>query len=63
MPPRVALGLSVPLVRRFRERFPRAVITVLEGLSLSLREALVAGRLDWPCCSIRCPRRSWPTSR
>jgi LysR family nitrogen assimilation transcriptional regulator len=46
MPPRVALGLSVPLVRSFRERFPRAVITVLEGLSLSLREALVAGRLD-----------------
>ena len=46
MPPRVALGLSVPLVRSFRERFPRAVITVLEGLSLSLRESLVAGRLD-----------------
>jgi len=46
MPPRVAMGLSVPLVRSFRERFPRAVITVLEGLSLSLRESLVAGRLD-----------------
>jgi len=46
LPPRVALGLSVPLVHRFRERFPRAVITVLEGLSMSLRESLVAGRLD-----------------
>ncbi len=46
MPPRVALGLSVPLVRSFRERFPRAVITVLEGLSLALRESLVAGKLD-----------------
>jgi LysR family nitrogen assimilation transcriptional regulator len=46
MPPRVALGLSVPLVRRFRKRFPRAVITVIEGLSLSLRESLAAGRLD-----------------
>lgn len=46
MPPRVALGLSVPLVRGFRERFPRAVITVLEGLSLALRESLIAGRLD-----------------
>ena len=46
LPPRVALGLSVPLVQRFRERFPRAVITVLEGLSVSLRESLVAGRLD-----------------
>jgi LysR family nitrogen assimilation transcriptional regulator len=46
MPPRVALGLSVPLVQQFRQRFPRAVITVLEGLSLSLRESLVGGRLD-----------------
>ena len=39
-------ALSLPLVTRFRERFPRAVITVLEGLSLSLRESLIAGRLD-----------------
>jgi LysR family nitrogen assimilation transcriptional regulator len=46
MPPRVALAVSVPVVRGFRERFPRAVITVLEGLSLSLRESLLAGRLD-----------------
>ncbi|WP_019937493.1 LysR substrate-binding domain-containing protein [Bordetella sp. FB-8] len=46
MPPRVALGLSVPLIQRFRERFPRAVITVLEGLSVPLRESLIAGRLD-----------------
>ena len=46
MPPRVALGLSVPLIRAFRQRFPRAVITVLEGLSLALRESLVADRLD-----------------
>src|SRR6185295_16546041 len=38
LPPRVALGLSVPLIRGFRQRFPRAVITVLEGLSLALRE-------------------------
>lgn len=46
MPPRVALGLSVPLVQAFRKRFPRAVVTVIEGLSLSLRESLVAGRMD-----------------
>ena len=46
MPPRVALGLSVRLVERFRVRFPRAVITILEGLSHSLRESLIAGRLD-----------------
>lgn len=46
MPPRVAMRLSVPLIRGFRERFPRAVITVQEGLSLALREQLAAGRLD-----------------
>lgn len=46
LPPRVALGLSVPLVHAFRERFPRAVITVLEGLSMALRESLIANRLD-----------------
>lgn len=46
MPPRVALGLSTPLIQRFRAKFPHAVITVLEGLSASLRESLVAGRLD-----------------
>lgn len=46
MPPRVALGLSTQLVQHFRQRFPRAVITVLEGLSVSLRESLIAGKLD-----------------
>lgn len=46
LPPRVAYGLSVALVQRFRERFPRAVIAVLEGLSSSLRESLIAGRMD-----------------
>lgn len=46
LPPRVALGLSVPLVHAFRAQFPRAVITVLEGLSMALREQLIAGRLD-----------------
>lgn len=46
LPPRVALGMSASLIQRFREQFPRAVITVLEGLSVSLRESLIAGRLD-----------------
>jgi LysR family nitrogen assimilation transcriptional regulator len=46
LPPRVALGLGAALVQRFRERFPRAVITVTEGLSSILYEWLIAGRLD-----------------
>ncbi|MCY1165761.1 LysR substrate-binding domain-containing protein [Polaromonas sp.] len=46
LPPRVGLGLSARLVQRFRERLPRAVISVSEGLSPHLREWLIAGRLD-----------------
>lgn len=46
LPPRVALGLGAPLIQGFRARFPRAVITVQEGLSLGLRESLIAARLD-----------------
>lgn len=46
LPPRVARGIGAVLVQQFRQRFPRAVITVNEGLSLHLREWLIAGRLD-----------------
>ncbi len=46
LPPRVAMRLSAPLVQRFRERYPRAVVSVSEGLSQHLREWLIAGRLD-----------------
>lgn len=46
LPPRVAHVMAAPLVHRFRERFPDAVITVAESLSIHLREWLIAGRLD-----------------
>ena len=46
LPPRVAHVFAAPLVHRFRERFPDAVITVAEGLSLNLREWLIGGRID-----------------
>jgi LysR family nitrogen assimilation transcriptional regulator len=46
LPHRVASGLAVPLIHRFRERFPLAMISLVEGLSLSLREGLIAGRID-----------------
>ena len=46
MPPRVALGLSAPLIQAFRQRLPRAVVSVSEALSIQLHEQLVAGRLD-----------------
>ena len=46
LPNRVAMGLGVPLIREFRQRFPNALLSVVEGLSLSLREGLIAGRID-----------------
>lgn len=46
LPPRVAHVLTADLVERFHARFPEAGITVMEGLSLRVREWLVAGRAD-----------------
>ena len=46
LPPRVAVTHSADLIRAFRRRFPRAVISVSEALSIHLREWLMAGRVD-----------------
>jgi LysR family nitrogen assimilation transcriptional regulator len=46
LPPRVAHVITADLVERFHATFPEAGITVMEGLSLRLREWLVAGRAD-----------------
>ncbi|MFT4194867.1 LysR family transcriptional regulator [Ottowia sp.] len=46
LPPRLALAHAPSLVMAFRERFPNAAITVLEGLSVSLRESLITGHVD-----------------
>ncbi|AZW33223.1 LysR substrate-binding domain-containing protein [Bordetella bronchiseptica] len=46
LPPRIARWLTVPLVRAFREQFPRASLSIQEGLSIHLREWLLDGRLD-----------------
>ncbi len=46
LPPRVAHVLTADLVELFHTEFPDAAITVVEGLSIRLREMLVAGRAD-----------------
>lgn len=46
LPHRVAEGLCVPLVQEFRKRMPHAMISVVEGLSVSLRDGLINGRID-----------------
>lgn len=46
LPPRVAHVITPDLVERFHARYPEAGITVVEDLSLRLREWLIAGRAD-----------------
>ncbi len=46
LPPSISRALTAPLVKAFRLRFPRATLTVLEGLSAYLQEWLQMGRID-----------------
>jgi LysR family transcriptional regulator, nitrogen assimilation regulatory protein len=46
MPPSVSRSLTAPLVQAFRQRFPKATLTVVEGLSAYMLEWLLIGRLD-----------------
>lgn len=46
LPPRVAHVITADLVERFHAQFPAASISVVEGLSIRLREHLVGGAID-----------------
>ncbi|MGV8826467.1 LysR substrate-binding domain-containing protein [Methylibium petroleiphilum] len=46
LPPSVSRTLTAPLVESFRERFPRATLSVVEGLSTYTLEWLAQGRID-----------------
>lgn len=46
VPPSVSRALTGPLVDTFRERFPKATLTMVEGLSTYVLEWLVLGRVD-----------------
>jgi LysR family nitrogen assimilation transcriptional regulator len=46
LPSVVALRIGVALVQQFRERFPRAVLSMSEGVSPQLTEWAIDGRLD-----------------
>ena len=46
LPPSVSRTLTGPLVEAFRERFPRATLSVVEGLSTYTLEWLSQGRID-----------------
>jgi LysR family transcriptional regulator, nitrogen assimilation regulatory protein len=46
LPTSVAKVLTVPLTHAFKRRLPNALLSVTEGLSTSLQDSLMSGRLD-----------------
>ncbi len=46
LPPTVGRILTAPLVYAFQQRFPRATLGIVEGLSTYITEWLAAGRID-----------------
>jgi LysR family nitrogen assimilation transcriptional regulator len=46
LPPSLTRALTVPLTRSFRARLPEARLSISEGLSASMQESLINGRLD-----------------
>ncbi len=46
LPPSLARVLAVPLTRAFRQQLPQASLSISEGLSATMQEWLVTGRLD-----------------
>jgi len=47
LPPSVGKLLIPPLIKSFDRRFPKASLSIVEGLSNSLYDQLLAGRLDF----------------
>ena len=46
LPPSISKMMTVPLTREFRKRLPSATLSISEGLSISMEEWLLTGRLD-----------------
>jgi len=46
LPPTLARVLTAPIVRDFRQRFPKANVSIVEGLSATIQEWVQVGRAD-----------------
>lgn len=46
MPPGLLKILAVPILREFKARLPAAKLSIREGLTTGMQEALISGRLD-----------------
>jgi LysR family nitrogen assimilation transcriptional regulator len=62
LPPTLSKLLTVPLTRAFRDRMPKASLAVCEGLSATIQDSLIAGRLDVAVLYNAMPSRDVDTS-
>lgn len=46
LPPSVAKVLTVPITRSFRQQLPNASLSISEGLTITMQEWLLSGRID-----------------
>ncbi|MEY4536131.1 MAG: hypothetical protein RJB10_1511 [Pseudomonadota bacterium] len=46
LPPSIAKVLTVPLTREFRAKLPQAALSISEGLSIAMQDAIINGKLD-----------------
>jgi LysR family nitrogen assimilation transcriptional regulator len=46
LPPTLARVLTAPIVRDFRQHFPHATVSIVEGLSATIQEWVQVGRVD-----------------
>jgi len=56
VPPSMQDTITLPLVRAYRQRFPRVLLRVVEGLSVTLNEGVHTGKLDLAVVSSSEPR-------
>ena len=57
LPPTISRHLTVPVVREFRQTYPRASLSIVEGLSSTIQEWLAVGRVDVGLVYTRSRRR------
>jgi LysR family nitrogen assimilation transcriptional regulator len=56
VPPSMHDTITLPLIRAYRQRFPRVLLRVVEGLSVTLNEGVHTGKLDLAVVSASEPR-------
>lgn len=58
MPPSMNDTITLPLIRAYRKRYPRVLLRLVEGLSVTLNEGVHTGKLDLAVVSASEPRAS-----